>query len=208
MRAVPKISLYRTASFSVYRKYYTAGNFHSYSSGKGTTSCKKLIFTLHQKGREDHKSGQPQWLTSSSSTSLFPLKILSINIRSLLPNINDLSILLSLTHIDIICICETWLSPDIISSELSLPGFTLFRADRSRTGGGVAIYARSSLNPVLHSLPHNSLELCSIGITHKGFKLTVSCFYRPPTASADVDTLIDILSSQGPFFLSRLIIIL
>ena len=32
MRAVPKISLYRSASFSVYRKYYTAENFQSYSN--------------------------------------------------------------------------------------------------------------------------------------------------------------------------------
>ena len=32
MRAVPKISLYRTASFSVYRKYYTAEHFHPRST--------------------------------------------------------------------------------------------------------------------------------------------------------------------------------
>ena len=44
MRAVPKISLYRTASFSVYRKYYTAENFRSYHNIPYTVI--RLIFVV------------------------------------------------------------------------------------------------------------------------------------------------------------------
>ena len=137
------------------------------------------------------------------------LTILSVNIRSLLPKINDLSLLLLLFLIDILCMCETWLSSDISSSELYLPGFTLFRTDRSRKGGGVAIYARSPLNPVLQPLSPNSLELCSISVSsgNHTFNIDIVCFYRPPTASSDVDSLIDLLSSQGPSFTSRLILV-
>ena len=38
---------------------------------------------------------------------------------------------------------------DVIDAEISLPGYTLFRADRptDNKGGGVLLYVLSSLNP-------------------------------------------------------------
>jgi hypothetical protein len=41
---------------------------------------------------------------------------------------------------------ETWLSKSILNSEIAIPGYTLFRLDRGKNGGGVAVYAREELS--------------------------------------------------------------
>jgi len=49
---------------------------------------------------------------------------------------------------DIIRICESWLTPDIVNSEIQLPGYDLFRNDRiNGKSGGVLLYVKSSLKP-------------------------------------------------------------
>jgi len=54
---------------------------------------------------------------------------------------------------DIIGVTESWASGDILDSELSLDGYNLFRKDRpvARAGGGVLLYVKSSLAPVMFS---------------------------------------------------------
>ncbi|VDP82927.1 unnamed protein product [Echinostoma caproni] len=44
---------------------------------------------------------------------------------------------------DIIAATETWLTDDILDSELGLPGMSLLRRDRPTRGGGVLLYHRS-----------------------------------------------------------------
>ena len=41
---------------------------------------------------------------------------------------------------DILCLSETWLDGSISDSDVLIPNYTIFRNDRSRHGGGVAIY--------------------------------------------------------------------
>ena len=43
-------------------------------------------------------------------------------------------------HPDIICIVESWLSPEICDHEIAIPGYEHRRCDRNRHGGGVIIY--------------------------------------------------------------------
>ena len=43
------------------------------------------------------------------------------------------------------------LDSDVLDSELSIDGYRLFRNDRNRNGGGVAIYVREDLNVVERS---------------------------------------------------------
>ena len=56
---------------------------------------------------------------------------------------------------DIICIVETWLDNDVSDNELFLSNYRLFRLDRNRHGGGIAIYVCTSLtcNLLLQSGP-------------------------------------------------------
>ena len=44
---------------------------------------------------------------------------------------------------DVIALTETHLSDDIDDDEINLDGYTLFRLDRNRKGGGTALYCRS-----------------------------------------------------------------
>ena len=82
----------------------------------------------------------------------------------MLSNLSSLTSSVLLSNPDIVCITDTWLSPDILSSEVGIPDFTLFRADRSWHGGGVAIYSKSSLSPVLLPLQSNGIELLIITV--------------------------------------------
>ncbi|CAB0038051.1 unnamed protein product [Trichogramma brassicae] len=58
-------------------------------------------------------------------------------------------------QIDVLSVCETWLTPNVDSREVEVPGYNLFRNDRGLPspnpkqeymfGGGVACYVRSDL---------------------------------------------------------------
>ena len=125
----------------------------------------------------------------------------------MLSNLSSLISSVLLSNPDIVCITETWLSPDILSSEVCIPGFTLFRTDRTQHGGGVAIYAKSSLSPVL--LPHqsNGIELLIITVHLCSQPLHIACFYRPPSKLRDLSLLISTLSPLGPAFTSKLLLV-
>ena len=95
--------------------------------------------------------------------SLSPSKSLNafyFNARSLLPKFDDLLLFCASYSPDIICVVETWLSPEISDSEVSIPNYLLFRLDRSRHGAGIAVFIKSTLSvsplpfaPNLNSFP-------------------------------------------------------
>ncbi len=73
------------------------------------------------------------------------LKIISLNICSLYAKLDDLRLLVLESKPDIIALMETKINDTICSSELVIPNYNLHRRDRSRNGGGVAIYVNSHL---------------------------------------------------------------
>ena len=116
------------------------------------------------------------------------LKFFSFNARSLLPKLDELSAICSLYSPDIVCIVETWRSPDICDSELSLPNFQSFRLDRSRHGGGILVYVKSSLSATV--VPTSSpIELLLLSITFRHVPLSLATFYRPPSCPDDLCSL-------------------
>ena len=103
------------------------------------------------------------------------------------------SLLLSTRHPPIFCITKIKLSSDVDDSDLSIPGFALFRSDRNRHGGGVAIYCCESLRPkrILYE-SIKGVEYTCIKVSTTNMKyLSVCCIYRPPTSTA---------SWKGAFF--------
>lgn len=52
-------------------------------------------------------------------------KVLSLNVRSLLPKINILRLDLGDIHFDVLALSETWLKPDISDALISLDGYRL-----------------------------------------------------------------------------------
>ena len=81
------------------------------------------------------------------------LKIIHMNIRSLLPKIDQIRTLLINSKIDIIILSETWLNASIDSQMVNIPGYSLIRHDRSfgsksktKRGGGLSIYINEALS--------------------------------------------------------------
>lgn len=75
------------------------------------------------------------------------LKIFHLNVRSLNGKIDELrSILSTLSYgIHLLTLSETWLSSDIVDSEIDIVGYKLYRTDRKIRGRGVAVYVRDDI---------------------------------------------------------------
>ena len=71
--------------------------------------------------------------------------LLHLNARSILPELDELHVLCVDNSYDIICIVEPWLSDKVANTELCIPGFTVFRKDRNRYGGGIIVFVKSTL---------------------------------------------------------------
>ena len=86
-------------------------------------------------------------------------------------------------------ITETKLDDHATHASLSIAGYQLFRQDRTRHGGGVAIYIANGLRPVAlideqQYASSNGLEavLVSISLLGKKDKVTILGLYRPPNS--------------------------
>jgi hypothetical protein len=105
------------------------------------------------------------------------------NIHSLMSKIDEVRQHVLTSNIKILSINESLLDSTISDSEVSLDGFSLFRCDRNRNGGGVALYICDRLNPThLHSFPLcDHVEAISVSITIGNTPFTVVSIYRQPT---------------------------
>ena len=73
------------------------------------------------------------------------LHITHLNIHYLYPKRDETKCLLSQQNIDILCLCETFLSIEFLDSELNILDYNFIRKDRQTHGGGLIIYTRSNL---------------------------------------------------------------
>ena len=83
------------------------------------------------------------------------LKILSLNVHRLYPNLSELHV--RFKDFDILCFCETWLNSNIKDQMISKEGFKIFRLDREsgnittkkgkpKRGGGLIVYIKTELS--------------------------------------------------------------
>ena len=84
------------------------------------------------------------------------------------------------SNCSMILITESWLTPDILDAEVSIQGYTLYRADREdRTHGGCAAWIRNDLTTQLVLSQSNSyVETLILNI--KTFDTMIILQYRPP----------------------------
>ena len=113
------------------------------------------------------------------------LKLVHLNIRSLLPKLDHLSV--ELSYYDIIAVSETFLDPSVTNEQIFLEGFQApFRNDRNRHGGGVAVYVKNHISASrLGIFNHSSLESIWLKIRNKNNILYFNCTYRPPSSSVE-----------------------
>ena len=122
--------------------------------------------------------------TSISHTlnNLRGFKLAHLNIASIPKHIDQLKVLLLNKPVDIFSISETRLDDAISSEEINIPGYEIFRKDRSRTGGGVVLYIRNVFNIFDRSkdVPQNLEAICVEIIKPKAkpFLVTTQCFHN------------------------------
>ena len=113
-----------------------------------------------------------------------------INICSMRNKIHEIHDILYKQDIHILSVNETWLDSSIPDSSLSIPGYNIYRNDRSTHGGGVCFYVLSSYKVnVLHSsMPgdDHSIETLFLRVVlpvrPRPIKITVCSAYRPPNS--------------------------
>ena len=112
------------------------------------------------------------------------LAIGSLNSNSLLPHIDELRCFIKEKEFYILALYET---------KLKIEGLTLYRNDRNRHGGVVAVYVAESLNHhTRNDIPENGLQLIVIEIELTGAKpFCVVAWYRPPSNTVHTFTKIE-----------------
>ena len=123
------------------------------------------------------------------------LKVGFLNIRSLLPSIQEIRALIVEHCFDIFLIAETWLHAGISDDLIKLEGFRLYRRDRPTRGGGLCIYASNKLNTTIIQTSE-VIEQLWLEIKTDREKNAVGVIYKPPTFNTELflneleDTLI------------------
>lgn len=103
-----------------------------------------------------------------------------INAQSLHNKIDELRLLFENSNMDAICISETWLKKDIGDSLYAINGYMLFRHDRVKHAGGVAIYLKNSIACKVNCISEieEKVEYIFLEICQGDNKLLLGCVYR------------------------------
>ena len=114
-------------------------------------------------------------------------RIAHLNITSIPKYIDQLRIYLVNKPLDILTINETRLDESISDAEVNIQGYNLWRKDRCRHGGGVAIYTRDILNvrEMSQFVPENIESVCLEIIKPKSKPFLLTTVYRPPSCNAN-----------------------
>ena len=133
------------------------------------------------------------------------VRISQLSILWLRKNKLELAKLVKDHQLDLIGLNETRLSKDICDNDVSIEGYDLYRPDRDTSGGGVAIYKRSTLSHHKRDdIKDPNLEIIGLEITPTHAKsYIVLCWYCPPADCADTFTFLSLtklirdLDSEG-----------
>ena len=110
----------------------------------------------------------------------------SLNIVSLRKYLQELETILYEYNVDIMTLNETRLEPLVDDKEVAIPGCKIYRRDRKKYGGGVAIYVKDNLPEPKISLRDSNLELVCLEFTPRPTEaFYVIAWYRPPTSAVD-----------------------
>lgn len=126
------------------------------------------------------------------------IKIVHINIRSLLTKLTAFKDFISVSNYDVVAVSETWLNGAVRDDVVGVDGYELLRADRNGRGGGVCFYIRSVLQfRVLPTSLAESFEQLWLCLAQGKSRFSIGLIYRPPIASKQLflDEFEEVLSS-------------
>ena len=108
-------------------------------------------------------------------------KVMSLNIFSLLPHIDELRILAADERPHVIGINETKIDSAIDDSHIAIDEYDVIRKDRNSVGEGVALYVHKSVDlKQCDDLINSDIEAISAKIKIGNYKILVTSIYRPP----------------------------
>ena len=109
-----------------------------------------------------------------------------LNIVSLPKHVDELRISNLFMYFDLFALNETRLDSSISDGLVNISGYDIIRKDRSRRGGGVCVYLRSSINyKTRNDLVPDGLEAVCLEICKPNSRnFFVASVYRPPDASS------------------------
>ena len=118
------------------------------------------------------------------------------NAQSIFYKMDELRALVQATKPTIVCITESWLTPDIDNDIIQMNDYYSFRNDRQdnpndiRKGGGVLVYVAPSVRPINVDIPAEfvcpfGIETCIVAFYEPGLSFLL-CIYIPPGILAHV----------------------
>ncbi|XP_060799413.1 uncharacterized protein LOC132901016 [Neoarius graeffei] len=136
------------------------------------------------------------------------LYILHLNVRSLLPKIDEVRNLAHQWNPSVLCFSETWLDCTILDPEVDIPGYSCVRKDRDRNGGGVVVYIRNNIAfNVRPDMMDNDLEAVWVNILLPKTKaILLGACYRPPDVNNFYNILEEVCLNAEGFVDSEVII--
>lgn len=157
-------------------------------------SCRMTAFSQQSTNSDDISSALmslPATNTSTCSPSFagyfnLVMDFLILNVISLLQKMELVRIWVKSTGMDVVIISETWLSKSINNEDINIFGYNLYRSDRPKKDGGVAIYVKSRFNTsiVLSQSICKQMEFLALNVEiAKSLSIAVVGCYRPPSAS-------------------------
>ena len=135
------------------------------------------------------------------------LNVVHLNIRSIIYKLDQIKMIISQAKIDILCLTESWLNPNITDLEPSIEGYKIFRQDRiNKRGGGILIYIKNCLKydsivPQGVISASEIMESCWIQLNLKYTKpILLGVIYKPPQTPVGktIQILTDTLSKIQP----------
>ena len=135
------------------------------------------------------------------------IKLVHLNIRSIIKKIDQLRVILATSNIEILTISETWLQIAHPTESISISGYTCYRQDRVVTqnktkGGGLITYIKDCLADQAITLsklnscsPHLEAQWIKIEREHAS-NLILCNLYRPP--NGDLSKALDHLNQCLP----------
>ena len=110
----------------------------------------------------------------------------------------DLHAFLVSYRVDILAITETFLSEEILDSEMTNGSYAVFRRDRDRHGGGVMIMIRNNIPAIRRPDLETSCEVLWIELPLRSKPILLGVFYRPPISTTKLSDLRQSLNAYLP----------
>ena len=126
------------------------------------------------------------------------LSMFFANVQSLRAKFDELYAFVEDSKPAVVGITETWLNEDFSDAEFSIPGYVMYRQDRTDTykgrGGGVLLYVNTTLNSIERSDLHGDFVnsvWCQIPVgTVRGSPLVIGVVYKSPNSSRANESLL------------------